>query len=64
MRARDTPSCSGTATQFQLLAERVAKDYPKTIFVITSGERVNGNVVPLIFRIHEATHPAGMLAAR
>ena len=32
------------------------------IFVITSGERQRGNVVPLVFRIHEATYLAGMLA--
>jgi len=48
--------------EFQAAAERVAKDFPKTIFVITSGQRVAGNVVPLIFRIHEATYLCGMVA--
>lgn len=52
----------GHGYEFQAPAERVAHDYPKTIFVITSGERVQGNVVPLVFRIHEATYLAGMLA--
>lgn len=52
----------GHGYEFQDPAERVAQDYPKTIFVITSGERVRGNVVPLVFRIHEATYLAGMLA--
>lgn len=52
----------GHGFEFQQPAERVAKDYPATIFVITSGERVSGNVVPLVFRIHEATYLAGMLA--
>ncbi len=52
----------GHGYEFQQPAERVAQDYPKTIFVITSGERVTGNVVPLEFRIHEATYLAGMLA--
>lgn len=52
----------GHGYEFQQPAERVAQDFPKTIFVITSGERVTGNVVPLIFRIHEATYLAGMLA--
>ncbi len=40
----------------------MAQDFPNTIFVITSGERVRGNVVPIVFRIHEATYLAGMLA--
>jgi basic membrane protein A and related proteins len=48
--------------EFQDAAERVAKDFPKTIFVITSGQRVVGNVVPLVFRIHEATYLCGMVA--
>lgn len=52
----------GHGFEFQQPAERVAVEYPATIFVITSGQRVQGNVVPLIFRIHEATYLAGMMA--
>lgn len=52
----------GHGFEFQQPAERVAADYPGTIFVITSGQRVSGNVVPLVFRIHEATYLAGMMA--
>lgn len=52
----------GHGYEFQDPAERVAQDFPATIFVVTSGERVRGNVVPLIFRIHEATYLAGMVA--
>jgi basic membrane lipoprotein Med (substrate-binding protein (PBP1-ABC) superfamily) len=52
----------GHGYEFQQPAERVSHDYPHTIFVITSGEHVVGNVIPLIFRIHEATYLAGMLA--
>ena len=48
--------------EFQDAAERVARDFPRAIFVITSGQRVVGNVVPLIFRIHEATYLCGMVA--
>lgn len=42
--------------------ERVARDFPNTILVITSGQRLSGNVIPLVFRIHKATYLAGMLA--
>jgi basic membrane protein A and related proteins len=48
--------------EFQDAAERVARDYPKTVFIITSGQRVRGNVAPLIFRLEEASYLAGMVA--
>ena len=52
----------GHGFEFQQPAERVAKEFPKTIYVLTSGERESGNVVPHEFRIHEATYLAGMVA--
>jgi basic membrane lipoprotein Med (substrate-binding protein (PBP1-ABC) superfamily) len=52
----------GHGYEFQQPAERVSRDYRNTIFVITSGQRLSGNVIPLVFRIHEATYLAGMLA--
>ena len=52
----------GHGFEFQDAAERVAKEYPKAVFVITSGQRVNGNVVPLIFKLSDATYLAGMVA--
>jgi basic membrane lipoprotein Med (substrate-binding protein (PBP1-ABC) superfamily) len=48
--------------EFQEPAERISRDYPRTIFIITSGQRVRGNVVPLIFRLEEASYLAGMVA--
>lgn len=48
--------------EFQDPAERVAAEYPRTIFIITSGRRVRGNVAPLIFRLEEASYLAGMVA--
>jgi basic membrane lipoprotein Med (substrate-binding protein (PBP1-ABC) superfamily) len=52
----------GHGFEFQQPAERVGVEHPKTIFVVTSGERVQGNVVPLVFRIEEGTFLAGMMA--
>ncbi|MEP6591622.1 MAG: BMP family protein [Gemmatimonadota bacterium] len=52
----------GHGFEFQDAAERVAKDFPETIFVITSGQRVSGKVVPLVFRIHEASYLCGLVA--
>jgi basic membrane lipoprotein Med (substrate-binding protein (PBP1-ABC) superfamily) len=48
--------------EFQDPAERVSAQYPKTIFIITSGRRAKGNVAPLIFRLEEASYLAGMVA--
>lgn len=48
--------------EFQDPAERVSSQYPRTIFIITSGRRAVGNVAPLIFRLEEASYLAGMVA--
>ncbi len=54
----------GHGFEFQGPSERIGADYPKTVFVVTSGERVSatGNVVPMVFGIEEATYLAGMVA--
>ncbi|MEZ4455019.1 MAG: BMP family protein [Gemmatimonadales bacterium] len=52
----------GHGFEFQQPAERVSAEYPGTVFIITSGERVQGNVAPLVFRIEEGTFLAGMVA--
>lgn len=48
--------------EFQGPAERVSAQYPKTVFIVTSGARAHGNVAPLIFRLEEASYLAGMVA--
>ena len=52
----------GHGFEFQQPAERVSQEFPGTVFAITSGHSVAGNVVPLVFRFHEATYLLGMLA--
>jgi len=52
----------GHGFEFQGPAERVSADHPAVVFIITSGERVQGNVAPLIFRLSEASYLAGMVA--
>jgi basic membrane protein A len=48
--------------EFQDMAERVSAQFPKTVFIVTSGARAKGNVAPLIFRLEEASYLAGMVA--
>jgi basic membrane protein A and related proteins len=52
----------GHGFEFQGPAERVSAQYPKTVFIVTSGERVQGNVAPLVFRLSEASYLAGIVA--
>lgn len=60
--AQGYPVIFGHGFEFQDAAERVAMEYPKAVFVITSGQRVSGNVVPVIFKLSDATYLAGMVA--
>jgi basic membrane protein A and related proteins len=48
--------------EFQDAAEAVSADYPKTVFIVTSGQRSRENVSPIIFRLEEASYLAGMVA--
>ncbi|MGE5926608.1 MAG: BMP family lipoprotein [Gemmatimonadota bacterium] len=48
--------------EFQEPAERIAESYPGPVFVVNSGSRAAGRVIPLVFRIEEATYLAGMVA--
>ena len=50
--------------EFQDAAERVSAEYPRTIFIVTSGSRAQHNVSPMIFRLEEASYLAGMVAGR
>lgn len=50
--------------EFQDAAERVSVEYPRTVFIVTSGARTQHNVSPLVFRLEEASYLAGMVAGR
>ncbi len=52
----------GHGFEFQGAAERVSAQYPNSVLVVTSGEKVAGNVSPLVFRLGEASYLAGMVA--
>jgi basic membrane lipoprotein Med (substrate-binding protein (PBP1-ABC) superfamily) len=54
----------GHGFEFQDAAAKVAPDFPKTVFLTTSGSTVRPNVAPIVFRLEEATFLLGELAAR
>lgn len=53
----------GHGFEFQDAAAAVSPDFPKTVFITTSGSTVRKNVAPLRFMLEEATYLEGMLAA-
>ncbi len=52
----------GHGFEFQGPAERVSAQYPNTVFIVTSGERVQARVAPIVFHLSEASYLAGMVA--
>lgn len=54
----------GHGFEFQDAAARVAKDFPKTVFITTSGSTIRQNVAPMVFELEQATYLCGIAAAR
>lgn len=54
----------GHGFEFQDAAERAAKEYPKTVFVTTSGSRTAKNLAPIVFELEQATYLCGLVAGR
>ena len=54
----------GHGFEFQDAAANVAKDYPNTVFVTTSGSTVRPNVAPIVFELEDATYLLGFVGAR
>ena len=52
----------GHGFEFQDAAERVATDFPRTVFITTSGSRVTPNVSPMVFGFEDPSYIAGVLA--
>lgn len=52
----------GHGFEFQDAANRVGADFPKTVFITTSGNRVRSNVAPIVFGFEEPSYLAGVLA--
>jgi basic membrane protein A and related proteins len=53
----------GHGFEFQDAAVRVAREFPKTFYITTSGNTVRANVAGIQFAFEEASYLAGILAA-
>jgi basic membrane protein A and related proteins len=54
----------GHGFEFQDPAKQAGAQYPKTIFITTSGTTVAPNVAPMVFELEQATYLLGVIAAR
>jgi basic membrane protein A len=54
----------GHGFEFQDPAKKAGAEYPKTIFMTSSGSTIAPNVAPMRFRLEEATYLLGVIAAR
>jgi basic membrane protein A and related proteins len=54
----------GHGFEFQDAAMAAGKQFPKTVFVTTSGSSVAANVSPMVFELEQATYLLGIIAAR
>lgn len=54
----------GHGFEFQDAALKAGKEFPKTVFVTTSGSAVAPNVSPMVFQLEQATYLLGIIAAR
>jgi len=54
----------GHGFEFQEAAKKAGAEFPRTIFITTSGSTVAQNVAPMRFKIEEATYLLGVIAAR
>ncbi|MGQ0712633.1 MAG: BMP family protein [Gemmatimonadaceae bacterium] len=52
----------GHGFEFQDAAERVGPDFPRTVFITTSGNRIAPNVSPMVFGFEDPSYVAGVLA--
>jgi basic membrane lipoprotein Med (substrate-binding protein (PBP1-ABC) superfamily) len=54
----------GHGFEFQEPALAAGHDYPRTVFITTSGSTVAPNVSPMVFELEQATYLLGIIAAR
>ena len=49
--------------EYQDLALKMEKDFPKTLFVVSSGDKVGSNTTPIVLKLEDGAYLEGMLAA-
>jgi basic membrane lipoprotein Med (substrate-binding protein (PBP1-ABC) superfamily) len=52
----------GHGFEFQDAAAQVGREYPRTIFITTSGSTILANLAPIVFELEQATYVLGYVA--
>lgn len=53
----------GHGEEYESIALNIESQYPKSLFVISSGSKVGANTMPIVFRLEDGAYLLGMLAA-
>ena len=53
----------GHGHEYDEIARKIEKDFPGTVFVISSGEKVGANTTPIVLQLEDGAYLEGMLAA-
>ena len=61
--AKNIPLVFGHGHEYEDLALRLEKDYPNTMFVISSGGKIGKNTMPIVYKLEDGAYLLGMLAA-
>lgn len=49
--------------EYEDMALKMEKDFPKTLFVISSGRKVGSNTMPIVYELEDGSYLLGILAA-
>jgi basic membrane lipoprotein Med (substrate-binding protein (PBP1-ABC) superfamily) len=52
----------GHGFEFQEPASRIGPEFPRTVYIVTSGNQVGSNVAPIVFGFEESSYLAGLIA--
>lgn len=53
----------GHGNEFDAIANKIEGEFPKTLFVVTSGEHKGNNTTPIVLQLEDGAYLEGMLAA-
>jgi basic membrane protein A len=53
----------GHGHEYDEIAHKIEADFPKTVFVISSGEKTGTNTTPIVLQLEDGAYLEGMLAA-
>ncbi len=53
----------GHGAEYETIAQKIEKEFPNTVFVISSGAKMGQNTTPIVLQLEDGAYLEGMLAA-